>query len=78
MAQFAETKREQEKKQREQDNTNCFMSTLMTIGSLVYMFVLGMIMANEPKEITWPMLVPPITLFVAAMWFLIKPAKVEY
>lgn len=62
--------------QKQSENISSLMSLFMTIAALVYMFVMGMNV--EPKDATWIMMVPPIGLLIGAMWFLIKPAKVEF
>jgi NhaP-type Na+/H+ and K+/H+ antiporter len=66
----------QNKLQRDAETISCLMSIFMTMAALVYVFVLGMHL--KPEQVSWIMMVPPISLLVAAMWFLIKPAKVEW
>lgn len=66
----------QEDKEHDAGVISSLMSVFMTIAALVYVFVMNMYL--KPEEVTWIMMTPPTILLVLAVWFLIKPAKVEW
>lgn len=72
MAQYAQDRA----KQRQAEDISSLISVFMTIAAIIYMFVMGMYYGDDRPDM-W-LIVPPIALLVGAMWFIVKPAKVEY
>lgn len=66
----------QQRKQREAESISNLISIFMSTAALVYCFVMGM--NNTPEDMSWYGTIPPIALLVGAMWFILKPAKVEW
>lgn len=66
----------QEDKDHDAGVISSLLSVFMTVAAIVYVGVLAMNL--KPEEITLLKMTPAFVLLTLALWFLIKPAKVEW